>query len=1645
VSVSLLLAGPPDALTAVRVARLTVELLQTDLGGDDVVATFRPNRTDDLHLSAKVAAQLSYRVLLQEGLIRSQLVVRFEVEDAVENVLGRSADLAFALAILCKAYGVGPSVRDSAGPPLRLAATGILEADATVSAVDQAPAKLRAAVRELSPGPAIVFFPAANAAEPEVVSLLGTRTTVEFVPVRHLEDALERLGIELERVCLRNPFRGLERFDYEHRSIFFGRRTEVGGLLRQLLRREQAGTPGVLVEGPSGSGKSSFLRAGILPALVDTRHQPPGIQDSMRVRPVSRGLRGSVWRPGLLPSGADEATVVRSIRHCWTAFPEWLVDPETVSEQSFEACARHRREHWPNTHRFVWVVDQFEELFALGLSDDLLERFGGFLRALQADGAWTLASIRSDAVPQLKRHEALRNVYGANEGQYYLPTIHGVALDEVICAPARAASLTFGLAPDGWRVDQLLRDEVYRETDSLPLLQFTLNELYLRRSGQELTYDAYVRLGGLSGSIVSAAGKFLRMGAGDLQGLFRTLVSVDDVGRAIRRYAPVAEFARHAVQHNLISELIAARLCTVDQREGEPTVAFTHDSVLTTLPVIAEWLQREGALLQTREIAQRDARLWQQHCESNSWLAASDKVLLFQTLEDADIALLPEVQRFIDRSRTQRRRNSRLKQVAVALIGGLAVSASIAAWIASTKQREAAHESAAARRAELQLLTEAAAERLKDGDLIFARGIILEVLRRTADSVAPDPAAVNVLLEIMASDPARAILAGHTGAVRKLAYSRDGSRIATSSLDGTARIWDARTGVQLLLLRVHPHQPDTAVYADIVKTAVFSPDGTRVLTAANPGSIETWELRTGAAHTILADHIEGLEAAAYSRDGTLIVAAAARFVRVFDARTGVRVRDLGGPGGDFETAEFSPDGARIVAASADGTARVWSAPSGKQLLVLTGHHGELRSATFSADGTRILTSSADGTARIWDTHTGALLVVLSGHVGELYCAAYSPDGTLVATTGVDKTVRVWDAASGRQLRLLSGHVEGINGVSFSPDNRHLVSGGWDNTGRVWDLQEGHEAAAITRHDDRVISVGFSQDGERLLSSSSDGTAIISKSNDGARLTVIADPDFGGRAVYAPDGHRILTFAGRGLRIRDVASGAPLVSIGPLDGELGWVSAAFSPDGRNIIETFDDFSVAIRDASTGSPMRKSKPIHSDYIANAEYSPDGRHILTASVDGTVRISDADTFGPVAVLPHKDTVTQAAYSPDGLLIVTAAGDGMAHVWDVRTARESRVLAGHHAGVSSVAFSSDGRRIATGSRDRTARIWDTDTGVELAVLTGHGGDVTAVSFSPDGRQIATASADHAARIWSAIVPASLREEVLWEAAVESDPLPDVQRTVLGFPSTMALLANDALRAGRGRVEPKAASGNSACGNGAAAYYDPDRVTPGLDQASINASVAALACSASVSRPDASGQTHYQAGRALVASEDFAGALRQFETAVLLGYRAANVDLGILLTNPSASMLDGRRAALAFKQAWDSGVAIGGFELASLYERGLQSSEGSGESLPADATNALAWLELAAKRGEPHALARLAERAELSATSQPDKAAGFFLRAFTLYTSAAERARREGWPDATWRAWRYRRATLARLLADDGRMPTVARIYAAIMELPTP
>jgi WD40 repeat protein/serine/threonine protein kinase len=597
-------------------------------------------------------------------------------------------------------------------------------------------------------------------------------------------------------------------------------------------------------------------------------------------------------------------------------------------------------------------------------------------------------------------------------------------------------------------------------------------------------------------------------------------------------------------------------------------------------------------------------------------------------------------------------------------------------------------------------------------------------------------------------------LRGHLHAVISIAFSPDGQQIVSGSQDGTAKVWEADQGKELLTLKGH---------RDMVYSVAFSPTGRRIVTGSADRTAKVWDSASGRELLTLKGHNNHVRCVAFSPDGQRIVTGSYDWTaKVLEAATGRELLTLKGHTSSIVCVAFSPDGRWIVTGSYDQTAKLWEAASGRELLTLKAHNACISSVAFSPDGQRIVTGSRDQTVRVWEAASGRELFTLNGHTSWVRSAAFSPDSQHIVSGSGDRTAKVWEVASGREMLTLKGHSDSILAVAFSPDGHQIATGSKDGTVKVWEASEFKEPLTLKGHSDEIWSVAISADGRRIVTGSEDGTAKVWEAAsrrelltlkghgvqvDSAAATVSNAKGRSARVfsvAFSPDGQRIVTTSSDNTaKLWDAASGRELLT---LKGHNDWImSAAFSPDGRRIVTGSVDYSAKLWDAANGRELLTLKG-HSRWIYSVAFSPDGQRIATGSGDGTTKVWETASGRELLTLKRDDyEIGSVAFSPDGQRIATAGSDNTAKVWEAASGCELLTLKRHSNVVSSVAFSPDGQRILTGSGDNTAKVWEAASGRELLTLKGHTSMIRSAVFSPNGRQIVTGSGDQTARVWEA------------------------------------------------------------------------------------------------------------------------------------------------------------------------------------------------------------------------------------------------------------------------------------------------------------
>lgn len=1174
------------------------------------------------------------------------------------------------------------------------------------------------------------------------------------------------------------PYPGMVSFSEAQKDLFFGRDKEIEDAVERLRQH-----PFLAVMGPSGSGKSSLIYAGVIPALRTSRRFGPG---EWVIR---------MMRPGPKPLAAlTEALGVAA-------------DPlPTLPPRSGE----------PEGGRTLLFVDQFEETFTLAEAGEAQ----AFLDAIQALIGWPnlhiLLTVRADFYPELMASSLWQPI---RANRLELTPLGDNELWAAIVEPA---------ARVGVEVDEALAVKLIADASGqkgvLPLVQETLVLLWDKVKGRRLKLEAYKEMGetGRSGlqvaidrrattvyhNLPDAAQPIARR-------IFLRLIQFGE-GRADTRRQQIAAELRAsgddpALFDQTLAKLIEGRLLTAsgDAEGAERRVDIAHEALIAGWPRLQAWLDQRRAAEQTRRRLEAKAAEWvaakkrgglldeYELQDAEQWLAGEDGRELGYSPDLVDLVQasmdviaqavaekeaqqqreMEQAQRLAEERRlraeesekaTRSRRKRLIAATGAVIIAAIAFTA--AAWFGVDASRQSDNAKAkgieaekAARSAQAEgLVGHTRAELAKPiPDYSLALMLAQEAISSTwkIDGYVL-PNAERVLSDtIAAAPPWRMNLPPrrHDGPVTSVAFSFDGQTILTTSSDGTARIWDVATGQEQQRL-MDP--------AEEISSAAFSPDGKQIVTGDRNGSIRLWDTATGQVVRQLGSHACNISfgtggcavgSVAFSPDGKFSLSSSVeKNVRVWDVAMGKEVRRF--PANDWiDSAAYGPDGKSIIIATTnDSVAHILDATTGQEIRQLIGHTGSIQSIAYSPDRKHIITASADGTARIWDAATGQemhqLVLPVPNGFEYVRSAFYSPDGRFIVTiTEVDGTARVWDAATMQQIRQLrsfgcevSGEFLlgcGVWSAAYSSDSQFIVTGNVDGTMHIWDATTGQEVRQIGGHgcigsSCSVNSAAYSPDGKQIATTGDDGTA----------------------------------------RIWDAVTGQ---EVRQLRGHAGHVSSAsYSPDGKQIVTTGCDkiedgpctaSSARIWDADTGQEVRQlvghscGDVFYGCLIFSGAYSPDGKQIVTAAADQTARIWDAATGQEVRQLRgHTGSVRSATYSPDGLQIVTAGDDGTTRIWDAATGNELRQLAGQGCGdldvpppgcgISSAAYSPDGKQIVTANFEGTVHIWDAVTGQEIRQLRGHSAYVQTAAFSPDGKQIITTGGDGTARIWDATTGAQLR-----------------------------------------------------------------------------------------------------------------------------------------------------------------------------------------------------------------------------------------------------------------------------------------------------
>jgi WD40 repeat protein len=1165
-----------------------------------------------------------------------------------------------------------------------------------------------------------------------------------------------------------NPYVGPRSF--EPGETLYGRARELRDLVGLLVAERI-----VLLYSPSGAGKTSLIQAALAPALRAREFSvlppmrvslepPPDLAGSASAEtPALRQIPGlnlaaADADPSAEPSGPNRF-VLSLLLSLEEALPEeqQLPLPELAGLTLVEYLNRRGGDADE-----VLIFDQFEEILTIdpGAQAARAAFFTQVGAALRERRRWALFAAREDYVASLAPY--VRPIPTRLATTFRLDLLSASGAREAIVEPARAAGVRFEDAAAAQLVDDLRRTVVQLSDGSAeevlgPAIEPVQLQVVCRRLWERLAPGTRT------------------IGAADL-------AAAGDVNSALAAY--YAERVAHTAQASGVRErqlrdwfdeqlitaqgirgqvlrgpeesqglpnvalppLLGSYLVRAEKRRGATWYELAHDRLI-------EPVRQDNAAWAAANLSalQRGAELWEREGRPSGLLLRDQALADAEQWAAAHPAEMAESeQEFLDAARTVRAaaererrqaRNIRLLAIGATVVSILALLALVAALYGfnqAEEQRQFALANAqeAFRNERIATSRELAAAALSNLSVDPLRSVLLAqaALLTTSNVGIPDvPAALDALQQAVQASRARLLLAGHAMGVQGLAYSPDGTRIATASEDGSVGVWDAASGQELLVF-------------DNVERAIldvaWTPDGKQLLTGDLTGEMRLVDAATGKSRSLLAT-ASAVYAVDVSPDGRRIAAGYDNGdVLIMNLATGEELRWLTHDELVDDVA-WSPDGQQLATASG-GAVYIWNPNTGSENSVFAGHTDLVVGLAWQPEGTSIASASLDGTARVWDSQSGELLATVRGHTSSVNSVAWSPDGAYLATGSADGTVKIWYIYGDLPLVTLSGHQDWVTRIAWHPDGTRLASASLDDTARVWDTtllpHDGVFAVDWNRADARLATGGASdavlwnlQNGRptRFVGSYDGPVTTVRLSPDGSRMAVTSAASLAIDSSSAPEVGQVAVVAST---IAD--------DIVALQGHTGGVNrAVWRSDGRELATASDDRTVRVWDPVDGRELRVLED-HGDWVVALGWSPDGVHIASGDRGGMVILWDAASGQELWTYQRDNLeVNSLAWSPDSTRIVLAQNNGQALVLDAATRTEVLTL-DHPPDVRDVAWSPDGTRIATLGSDKTLRLWDAATGAELQSYTLPA-DPYELAWSHDGRRIAVATADSTPRIF--------------------------------------------------------------------------------------------------------------------------------------------------------------------------------------------------------------------------------------------------------------------------------------------------------------
>jgi WD40 repeat protein/energy-coupling factor transporter ATP-binding protein EcfA2 len=1145
------------------------------------------------------------------------------------------------------------------------------------------------------------------------------------------------------------PFKGLQYFDVDDSSMFFGRE-ELTAELVSYLNHNQF----LAIVGASGSGKSSLLRAGVIPALQKDKPLagnvvPPGGSQRWQIIVITPTVHPLESLAAKLTQDSESVTATAT-----------LIDDLYSDVRSLHLFARRIVE---SDNRLLLIVDQFEELFTLCRNWEERKAFiDNLLYAASDDGVTTVViALRSDFYSDCAGFANLRQALESH--QKYIGAMDRVEMRRAIEQPAQRTGWLF----EAGLVDQLLRDvgateNRQPEPGALPLLSHALLETWQRRRGRTMTFQGYAESGGVQGAIAKTAETIYHQILTPEQQLiarsiFLRLTELGEGTQGTRRRIKLDELTPRGEKSDTIStvlkQLTDARLVTT--YEGEAEVA--HEALIREWPRLNEWLAED---LDDLRIHRRLTHA------TDEWITLNFDpgllyrgVLLAQATEWATThshELNKWENEFLTTSQQEEatavNNQMRRRYILAGIIGiaSILATAVILVGVLSMQQAKELRSRQLAGHARINL------DINPELSIMLARAALTEAYTAEAEEALRKALQRSRILQatlhpgtwlsyvVFSVDHQRFATSDQEGTVLVrslltgevihesqvgfwvtwLAFSPlSGNLLAGADESGAVTIWNLTTGSTIIRFQVN--SDDTPL-----TSLAFSPDERLLAIGDDNGTVRLWELATQNMLTQQEVITSPITSMAFSPAGRyLVVGTAEGEIFNLDSTTlAVTAQWIGHEENILDIA-FHPEGTLFASVGTDTRLRIWDALNLADNLPrydLEGHGDAILDVTFNKGGDCLVTASMDQNIVVWringlDSVDKVIHLPSGGHMvlGAEFAdidlvdadSLLEPCGTLLHTVDRNGTLQTWNIGASAEYFTLVTPANQPIALDIAPDGQRLVLGDKDGVLWVWhDFSQPPVQRVI--HSEQISDVDFSPDGLKLVTVGKDGTAkVLDLSKDiTIALTMSAqdhsdqNPGLNTVAFRPPDGKQILTGGMDGVvRLWDTTSGKLLNEWRLYEPPYGVYSIAFNQNGTQFATSGRGQKTYIVDINSPRPVKEYDHGTGAVILVAAYSRDGKSIITGDIDGRLTFWSQDTSAPWIVNAHQGVVNWIEFSPDGAMLATAGSDQRAILWNTATREPASILEGNLKDVTELRFmdSKDGLLLVTTGYDGSLRMY--------------------------------------------------------------------------------------------------------------------------------------------------------------------------------------------------------------------------------------------------------------------------------------------------------------------------------------------------------